>query len=80
MNNENEKRLTLPMLQTMIVLRESHMYPKTVEEFMDAIRKLDEKDENIERILKREGKITFSLSQYYNKNKDMIPTIISLVI
>ena len=72
--------MNIIQVETVLILRERYMYPKNKEEFFKFIKELDKDIKSVERILKKDNKITFSIEKYYLKNPDLVGDVIKNVI
>ena len=72
--------MNIIQVETVLILRERYMYPKNKEEFFKFIKELDKDIKSVERILKKDNKITFSIEKYYLKNTDLVDDVIKNVI
>lgn len=72
--------LNIVQSQTVVIMRNNMMYPKTREEFFKCIEKLDENPNNVDTVLKHEYNLYFSLTQYYKENEDKIDDVIKLIL
>ena len=66
--------------QTVVILRDNMMYPKTKDDFFKCLEKLDEEPSNVDKVLKHEYNLYFSLTQYYKENEDKIEDVIKLIL
>lgn len=67
-------------METVVTMRKKYMYPSNKKEFLDFCKELDKEPIIIERVLKNNYKIYFSIYQYYKDNSKNIKELISLIL
>lgn len=72
--------LNIVQSQTVVLMRDNMMYPKNEEGFFKCLERLDENPNNVDKVLKHKFKLYFSLTHYYEQNKDEIDEVIKLIL
>lgn len=67
-------------METIVTMRKKYMYPENKKEFLKYCKELDKDKIVVERILKNNFKIYFSIFQYYKENPKNIKEMIKLIL
>lgn len=68
-------------IEVVLLLKDNFLYPKTKEEFLEALKKLDSNDINKEKVLSKMHTVYRSIYDFYvNSSDDRVNTIINSIV
>ncbi len=62
--------LTPVELELILILKTNQLFPKTKEELLDAMTKLDELETNIERVIRKSNRVCYNITSYFEDYND----------